>query len=285
MSKRNKQQRRAMKTVQLTPQEACEFMRTVHDDLAYLQRQDYSAPSRTDVRLASSVLRRLLHEGLLSGAWQAAGLAGQPRVTAIDLDAVLGDTPRRYIHYAYAGGARTSGAHHKGYALMVVPKHEHEAEGADHVMARIQSSMKAGATRAFPLADFCRSPCLVSGDAAVNRLELVRYVANKLGGVHWDNQRQAWAHPTGSRHRLLDEQHLYVGKLSAPLYELVSIAQSVAEATDTTLLMDAIDRVMPEETRNPDTLSFREGRIGRYADMNFASRIAAGTDDKNKPSV
>lgn len=48
---------------------------------------------------------------------------------AVDLAAVIGSLPRRYLDYAYAGGAKLPGAHRSGYALLVTPKEDHEAYG------------------------------------------------------------------------------------------------------------------------------------------------------------
>lgn len=104
---------------------------------------------------------------------------------------------------------------------------------------------------------------------------MVRYVANKLGGVHWDSRRGAWTHPAASRHRLLDEAHLIVGRLPAPLYEVLSIAQAVAESSDVSRLMEAILAIAPEEDGAMNVLRFREGRVGKYADMTFNSKVVS----------
>lgn len=267
LSQRRKKGR--IREIRLTEEETKELMRVVRDDLVFLKSLDYRRPSRTDVRVASSILRRLLHEGMYQTAWTMAGLEGEPSILAVDLQAIVAELQPHHIQYAYAGGAETDGAHHKGYVLLAVPRVEAEAEGYDAAAEQIGKLIKPGVTRVFSLSQFLQSPAVISGKAAVSRLDVVRYVANKLGGVHWDNVRKAWSDPVGSRHRLLDEEHLLVGRLPAPLYEVVSIAQAIASSNGTVRFIERVAAVAPEQERGADVLSFREGRIGKYADITF----------------
>lgn len=261
--------RRNRKTTPLSEEQALEFLRIVRDDLLFLQSLNYKRPSRTDVRLASAVLRRLLHEGMYPAAWKIAGFEGEPKISATDLQAMIKDVPDRYIHYAYAGGATTEGAHHKGYLLVVVPRDEAEREGYEEAAKRVNNLVKLGITREFSLAEFCQSPSVISGKGAVSRIGVIRYVANKMGGVHWDNSRGNWSDPVGGRHRLLDEDHVFVGRLPASLYETVSISQALSSSKDTERLVDRIEVVAPEQAHASNVVRFREGRMGKYVDLTF----------------
>lgn len=283
MGKQSRHKRaRSAGRVELTQPEVNDFLRTVRDDIALLRKLDFARPLRSEVRVASGILRRLLHEQMLANAWSLSNLPDEPRFNAVDLDSMLRTVDRKYIHYAYAGGATTEGAQHSGHVLLVVPKAEVESEGQEAVLKRVTASMQPAGTRQFPLTEFCDSTCVASGNAAISRIGMIRYVANKLGGVHWDNQRGAWTDPVGSRHRLLDEAHLIVGRLPAPLYELLSIAQAVAESSDSLRLMQAIDNIAPEEEGATNVLKFREGRAGRYADMAFNSSAAPQDGDSQE---
>ena len=265
-------QERKKRGVALTQDQANEFLRVVRDDLEFLRSLDFKKPSRATVRIASSILRRLLCDGMYLNGWTMAGLAEEPKFAAVDLAAVLSKVEPRYIHYAYAGGAKTEGAHHTGYALFVIPKAEAEAEGHEAAAKRLSGLLQPGQRRAFTLREFCRSPAVISGGASVSRLGIIRYVANKLGGVHWDSVRGEWTDPVGSRHLLLDEGHLIVGRLPAPLYEVLSIAQAVAASEDTSRFIARVNEVAPEKENAPNVIRFREGRAGSYADMTFNAR-------------
>ena len=260
--------------IELIQDEVHDFLRTVKDDLLLLRKLDFKRPLRSEVRVASSILRRLLHELMLLNAWRLCSLPDEPRFTAVDLDAMLACVDVKYIHYGYAGGATTDGAQHRGYVLFEIPKAEVDAEGKDAATQRVTAKMGTPDTRQFPLSEFCTSSCVASGAGRVSRVAVVCYVANKLGGVHWDKRRSEWTDPVGSRQRLLDEAHLIVGRLSAPLYETLSIAQAVAESDDVTRLIDVIDTIAPEEEGSISVLKFREGRSGKYANMAFNARAA-----------
>jgi hypothetical protein len=143
---------------ELTHDETQDFLRIVRDDLALLQALNFSKPSRAEVRVASSILRRLLHEGMYSNGWRIAGFADQPSFVAVDLLAAIDGIDPKYIHYAYAGGAKTMGAQHSGHGLFVVPKEEAEVEGTDTVIGRLNANFRPGLRRTFTLAEFCASP-------------------------------------------------------------------------------------------------------------------------------
>jgi hypothetical protein len=106
----------------VTSMEVPELLRIIRDDILFLQDLNFSGPTRSEVRFASMVLRRLLHEGLLLTGWHLCGEKNYPIITATDLESMLGEVPRQFIQYAYAGGASTVGAQHNGYILLSIPK-------------------------------------------------------------------------------------------------------------------------------------------------------------------
>lgn len=258
-----------MKRLILNETQAKELLQTVRDDLLYLSSLNFKRPTYSDVRIASSILRRLLYERMYIAGWTVANLDGEPSVIATDLSTMIEDVPTRYIHYAYAGGASTEGAQHAGYFLLVIPKEEHEKEGAEATAKRMQKLFKPGKRRSFTVDDFCASPCVASGAARVSRAELIWYVANKRGGVHWDNRRGEWSNPVDARNRLLDEDHLVVGKLPASLYETLSIAEALTSSADCQKYIEHVADISPENDVSENIIRFREGRIGKYADLTF----------------
>jgi hypothetical protein len=144
-----------------------------------------------------------------------------------------------------------------------------ESKGAEETVKSLQNQIKAEKMRDFPLPDFLSSPCVISGNTGISRIEIVKYVANKLGGVHWDNERGGWTGPTSSKHLFLDEGHLVIGKLPAPLYETLSIAEAVARASDIDKICARVAEIAPEDQAGSNVIRFREGRIERYSDITF----------------
>lgn len=262
-----------MKNLTLNAEQAAELLRTVRDDLIYLSSLNFKKPTYSEVRIASSILRRLLNERMYIAGWTVAKLDDEPTVIATDLNTMIEDVPARCIHYAYAGGAKTDGAQHTGYFLLVIPKAEHEKEGAEATAKRVQKTFKPDMRRSFSVDEFCASPCVASGAARVSRAELIWYVANKRGGVHWDNERGEWTNPVDARNRLLDEDHLLVGKLPASLYETLSIAEALTTSDDCQKFIDYVAEIAPEKELSDNVIKFREGRIGKYSDLTFNPKI------------
>lgn len=272
-----------MKTLTLNEEQAKELLQTVRDDLMYLSSLNFKNPTHSEVRIASSILRRLLYERMYIAGWTVAELEGEPTVIATDLSVMIEDVPDSYIHYAYAGGAKTGGAHHTGYFLLVIPKEDHEKEGAEATAKRIQKSFKPSQRRSFSVDEFCASPCVASGAARVSRVDLIWYVANKRGGVHWDNHRGEWTNPVDARNRLLDEDHLIVGKLPASLYETLSIAEALTTSADCQKFVDRVAKMAPEDELSDNVIKFREGRIGKYSDLTFNSKDQKDSGKKSTP--
>jgi hypothetical protein len=148
-----------------------------------------------------------------------------------------------------------------------------ELGGPEEPVRSIQSRMGRAAERPYSLSKFCSSPSVISGDSQVSRLEIIRYVANKLGGVHFDTKRGKWTNPLQSRYLFLDEMHLRVGRLPAAYFEALSITQSIAQADDSKKLIDRVRELFPEEADRDNKLSIREGRLGKYADFTFGPPV------------
>jgi hypothetical protein len=254
-----------------------ELARLVADDLEYLRARTWTDLTRTDIRITAMMLRKLLHEGLLLAAWQAMGMNGEPQISAVDLDERLGAVERRYVQYAYAGGANLPDirASDAWICLMVVPAAELAPldEAARQARAlEVGSGLQPQAEpRPFGLSDLVSSPCAVAGEAAVSRIDVVKYVANKLGSVHLDGRRAAWTNPLGASQRFLDEEHIRVGPWPASHVEIIAIAQGLAVSEDTEHLVATVRERLPDPPSNPDAISFREGRTGKWTEMKLSA--------------
>lgn len=245
-----------------------DLVQLVRDEFNYLQGKVRTDVGRTEVRIISGILRKLLYDGLLYATWKAMRRDGDPKVEFVDLQAVLKDTPREYIHYAYAGGAHLPGANHAGWVLYVFPKDVHEAKGSPETLGQeLSEKLHPGAKTLRSLHGFMASHCVASGTFGVSRIDLIRYVSNKLGGVHLDKGRASWEDPLGSAYRLLDEEHMIVGKRLGAHYEIMSIAENLCESTDLKSLADQIDDEFPAAELDENVIRIREGRIGPYAEF------------------
>lgn len=140
--------------------------------LALLERGD---PEERHLRHCSPIVRRLLVDGGgdLPQALSAVGANPDPEVEAGELLAQLPDAPADKIPFMHAGPFRYRG---RNGTLRIV-------------ISQSEPDMGAGALRTVPLTTYLQAPCVFIFGQTLSRKDLVRYVANKLGGAHLDDSR------------------------------------------------------------------------------------------------
>ncbi len=209
-----------------------ELVHTVASDLRYLREQWDEQVDDDSLRRSSTVLRRLLVDNELQRAWKAAGFSKEPTIAASALS--LPPIPLDRIRVASAGGARYKGMVLSGLLTTV-------AGGMTE--AEIAADRAAGPPKEeqFGLRRFIKSPCMVAEGLEVPRRILIKYVANKLGGSHFDSRRGT--DPEDKIFGRLDS----IGKTiemvgKNPIYfELLSIGQALAHARDIKEFCDKVD--------------------------------------------
>ena len=213
----------------------------VCDDVACLRDLPRDRlPSHTEVRIAASILRRLLIDngGELFKIWRSIDRDGVAPLTveATDLGAFLKAWPSEWIWYAWAGGAQFPGAHHAGFVMYRVPKEVHEPYGSPEKFISERGMPGEPKRIRFSLSGLLESPgAAIQTDAGlhvIGRKRIIDYIANRKGGVHFDASRNLSVRGITNRRRnaeyhLLDHGLLRVGHLSGPEYEVVSIAQAL----------------------------------------------------------
>lgn len=206
------------------------------EDLALLRNtwNDDIAPAR--LRNDSAILRKLLIHGDLARAWRDSGRQGEPRVTAPDLKHYLGDFDRKKIVLAQAGGATYRGL---TLALNMV------VEGAVSPGAHYPEGESP--FKELPLSRFVDGPTIVAGGVAVKRSDLIKYVANKMGGAHFDETRKA----TDMAFKALDglpQQIVWngAGDFDIRHYEMLAIGQLVVTSAPIASWMNECGQTAPE---------------------------------------
>lgn len=199
------------------------LIRTVAEDLEYFDREWGNEVTDATLRRGSTTLRKLLIQGDLFKAWNAKRMADEPYVIAPRLEAGLFCTPTQRPHIGLAGGGEF-GALHLSLAVAHISA---EPEPPPHIP-------DAATTHRFRLAEFVESASLYAEDTVVSRGEIVKYVANKLGGAHTDFSRRK----KDAVHALLDRvapQFAFLTSLKLPAknavyFELLSIGQLVGRS-------------------------------------------------------
>ncbi len=101
-----------------------------------------------------------------------------PRLRGSNLEAVLTNIPPANLVYAQAGGAKY-GDGYEGPIIVtaVTPTWNEHPEGS------------AGPHR-YRLSEYLKSSAVIVHGTRITRHELIKYVANKLGGAHFDASRR-----------------------------------------------------------------------------------------------
>jgi hypothetical protein len=199
------------------------LVENVAADLSYLRSGWGASVDDDTLRRDTAVLRRLLVEGDLQRAWKAAGFEKEPVVECRSLDPVAFRIPPTDVVFASAGGGIYGGAWFGGANVFTgISK-----EGVD--------ALRTGAGREqimLGLRKFTESPCILIGAQSISRRTVIKYVANKAGGVHFDPSRKQT--PEELQFSMLDSASKNLGMLdkNAVNFELLSTGQALGRAKD-----------------------------------------------------
>jgi hypothetical protein len=163
-----------------------ELGRQIASDLGYLQ--DTWNQERIDddfLRRDSVVLRRLLIDnggGLLRTYRKQLGHRGDVKVEAVEINETIADLDRAKVRFASAGGATHAGMSVRGVvnyagAMPDGKVKERFLRGPEHALRKIG------------LARYLDATCLIVQGVSVSRRSLIQYIANRGGGVHYDETR------------------------------------------------------------------------------------------------
>lgn len=199
------------------------LIRTVIEDLEYLRTDWCSEISDVQLRRGSTTLRRLLADGELQQAWKAANLDKEPQVPAFVVPALATVFDFSSIVCATAGGAVHRGVQAAGMVLLDCSAPDEQLE--KHRALGIPQALLG-------LRAFTEGECIRLRSGSLNRRQLVKYVANHLGGAHVSVKRVK-AHEA-QLFAELDESSRRMQILGKPVtyFELLSIGQALANAPD-----------------------------------------------------
>lgn len=208
-----------------------ELLRVVLEDLDYLTKEWNQDIDDASLRRASPALRSLLVEGTLLAV--ARQIGKEVRVLSPAIYQVLTDDQLRLRKYWQSGGAK-----YKGVIVQAMGV-RNSALSPDEVKAEYEQTKDVmGKNYPVKLAFFLRQPSFVIEGIFINREEVIKYVANKLGGAHYDNSRKPKTSAPGvsleEKYALLDSARnsTMLADKNAIYYELLSIGQRLVNSKD-----------------------------------------------------
>ncbi len=154
---------------------------SVLGDLKWLCAADLKFADEALLRELSARLRRLLVEGSLQRfRTEVANLRGEPLIgTPPPLEPASSD-----VAYAQLGGGQRSGVTLESVTVW------NRALGPEEVKERYEEGMEARRRpRQLRLSRWLSETCIHVSGVTASRRDVIKFVANKLGGVHIDSRR------------------------------------------------------------------------------------------------
>ena len=207
------------------------LIKRVVQNLRYIRDNWNDSIELEEVVRSSNVLRILLVHNDLGRAWKLCGYTFPIRLQVFTLTRILSVYDKDKILTAWTGGAR-----HRGvlYALGIAFSGEAPKTSSSLTPATCRQELT--------LDEYRKNTCMVvrvkdAGLIDINRLELINYVANKLGGTHIDFTRKS-NKPLEQKFIALDEAHNYENvDRSVILLLLLAIGQELVSSRHIQRLM------------------------------------------------
>jgi hypothetical protein len=229
-----------------------ELARIVAEDLGYLFVEWNQDIDDASLRRGSTVLRSLLIDGLLSKA--ARQVNRDIRVMAPAIGQLFTEADLREYEYFQAGGAK-----YKGTTVQTVRLSRRIYTAAERKASYDKLKDVTGSS-SVKLSEFLKQTSFVVKGVLINREEVIKYVANKLGGAHYDSARITLKETAGvsldQKYALLDEvKNFTVADKDAIYYELLSIGQRIVNSRDIRNLRKQLTHLLSLPTTESPRLS------------------------------
>lgn len=258
-----------------------ERARMVAEELTWLRDEWIPKVDAASVRRVSPLLRSLLIEGQYVRAWRAIGLPDEPYISATDLVAAVGQIDQSLIQMVFAPASERITRSLRepsqiqlgivedippGAVVIVVPGYPDSLGpmvaalppellgGLDQQRAQqlhVGSRLGTRVVRGIKLSAYLRSPAAFITRETISRQDVIQYVANKAGGVHYDPTR---ARKQDARLALLDAAKpkfdtASISNFTGMYAEVLSAAENLAESSDLARYLDVFGRTAPPSER------------------------------------
>lgn len=233
------------------------------DDLQMLRDTWPETVTEHKLRRDSAALRRLLVDGDLKKAWRLAGHANEPRIFTTHRIRDISKEERSKVSWASEGGFEQDGIQ------ILAPATSNQ---------RIELPFSRDKPGFLTLSRFVDGPVAVAYGTTIKRSTLVKYVANKLGGAHYDERRSARAEEQVfaqlDRTFKVGSSGLRVQTLGlSPVYaEMLAVGQAVLRSPDVSGWLPGGGLPALKVDQSPP---LGEAEIARIRDYNRSSEEAA----------
>lgn len=244
-----------------------DLIEMVSDDLEYLAKEFHHTAEDAEIRRGSAVLRKLISDGLLADAAREVDI--DISIMALEIRAALTLPEFRFYQL---GGGRCNGYRQCHATVRGGAPTDEEIKSLFASKPNGQIDKK----KLISLNSYIDQPSYVLNGMTISHREVVKYVANKLGGTHLDSSRRD-AKLLDEKFRVLDSirtmvEMVYTNKNSI-YFELLSIGQCISDSRDIHKL----------RRRLKEVLAPRRSAVWKTARIAFDDGLILMTQKKSAP--
>jgi len=210
------------------------LLKYVYEELYYISREWDQTISDDALRRGSSSLRSLLIEGQLNKAWRMVGLSGKFIIKTQAIENIIDQDNAGKILIAQTGGAKFNNMEIRDVVFQnkTATKEEFDEEFEKGFKQKLKN---------WSISEYLDSSCFIVQGEKICRRELIQYIANKLGGTHYDTKRDS-SDNKESKFLLLDRifDKIFLADKNAIYFELLSIGQGISGSRSTKILLRRI---------------------------------------------
>ncbi|MCK5260042.1 MAG: hypothetical protein KAJ70_03180 [Candidatus Omnitrophica bacterium] len=220
-----------------------ELIKIVKEDLEFLKTKWNQDIDDASLRQTSPILRSLLIEGKLLQCAPYFNISLNVMAPLVSKQYELNNLDT--IVFFQSGGAK-----YKGMEIQMLCQ-RNVALSLDEIKKTYEDQKDIiGKNYPEKLSKFLKQTSFVINSIAINREEVIKYVANKLGGVHYDSSRKVSNNISNvtleDKYYLMDDvrkNHITADKNSI-YYELLSIGQRLINSGDVLELLKRCNQVI-----------------------------------------
>jgi len=213
-----------------------DYLRVIAEDLELLKNSWTHQYPEPDIRRGSAILRRLLVDNEYMHAWKQVGFERQPTLNAVDLSLLIEGIPESQIIVSLAMGAHYRDAYWAGICLtsnnMRIKTHD----------SKFNSQSYPG-ERTYYLSEYLSSSSGIANSKHITRKDVIKYIANVLGGVHINPKQRKQEAKLVARVEKFHKK-IQLQKSDGLLIELTAIAQAIGQSADCSKLIAKIRSVV-----------------------------------------
>lgn len=192
------------------------------------------------MRQTSAIVRRLLVDNGLYRLWKQLEFYEEPLINVPCLEDLLKYIDSQKILVLSAGGAM-----HKGMRVSKTTRFNVALTEEESIKLTTPSEKNF---ETLTLNDFIESICIVVDSTLISRRELIKYIANKLGGTHYDPSRASSRVEDSiliEKYKKLDEMvENKICDLKLVYFEFLSITQALLSSDDIKKMRERISKVI-----------------------------------------